>query len=1397
MVRGKRSHEATCAAAHGAAAQRPARLRPRPAAPLANRRSTSAPALRARVPAHGMARRSGRDRARPCPLLPALALLLGTLGLLAAPPAMAQITVWSATLTVDVDSIFSGCDDHPPAMDACSTSLTDNDFVFGGTTYTVKGLYKASGQDVLFSLDKTVPSAVLTLHLGTTQRSTGTAARENSHGVPGGRWVWYRHGGPSWTDGQQVSVKLTLPMKPGSLRVARGDAKLDLSWTVPSAPSGTVTGYDVHYTSAPKTGNGTVADGATASGSNAATAWVAATRSATDTTTSHTLSSLTNETAYRVRVRARSSSGTGVWAFGRGTPTDKSMDATLSALTAASATSAHGTYGTLGLTPSTFSASATRYTARVANARTHVKLTPTVAATGKATVQVGKRGRTLAAVTSGTASEAVALDVGANVITVRVTAEDGVIVKTYTVTVTRGLPPPTTLALSLSYTRGDNTATERGGTVGVTATLDQPAGSGGVTVTLAADASSTATAGEDYSPLPPAFTIAEGRRSARGLVAVYDDQVDEDDETLVFTATTASGLAVTGVTLTIVDDDTASVRVSESALTVRAGETGSYRVWLATKPTGEVTVTPSSAAPGKATVSGALRFTPGNWHRAQAVTVTGVEAGSATVSHAVRSADAKYEGLSAGTVAVTVGGAPPPPPAVSLSVSPNPVTEGASATVTARLSRALAGSVRVRLTVTRDTSEESDHGTLSEIAVAAGATSGTGRITTAQDPDTEDERFTVALDAANLPSSLRAGSPSSVQIRITDDDRDDGGGGGGGGGAGGGGGGGITPPTVTLSAAPNPVTEGSAVTVTATLSRALAGDVTIPLAVSRDTSEPGDHATLSSIAVAAGATSGTGTIATRRDADGEDETFTVALGTLPSQVTAGSPASVTVTIDDDAVAGAPPAPEVGFFPSASRTLGAMARVVNLSDEAGTVTVRAFDDAGTAYPTQTLALGAGFGVGFGPADLEEGNPDKGLRGTGAGTGDWRLAFESALDLRVLALARPPGGGLAAVHDTAPGSAAGGYEVVFFNPASNRGLASRLRLANRSGSPATVTIAGTDADGQPGESAVTLRIPARAACTLGAPVLESGTWGDTGPGPGCGTLTGALGDGAGKWRLMVTSDQPLAVMSLLASAAGHLTNLSSAPAGAEAGVHRLALLPPADDAQRQGFVRLVNRDTRAGTVTLRAFDDAGQEYPAQTLTLGAGFGVGFSAADLEEGHETLGLTGTGEGAGNWRLVLEPAPADLDLQALSLVRNPGSSGLAALHDTAPGSAAGGYEVAFFNPASNRGLRSRLRLVNRADSPAAVTIAGTDAAGQPGESAVTLRIPAGAACTLSAPVLESGKWGDSGPAAGCEALAGALGDGAGKWRLSVTADRPLAVMGLLRHAASGALSNLSTARK
>ena len=116
----------------------------------------------------------------------------------------------------------------------------------------------------------------------------------------------------------------------------------------------------------------------------------------------------------------------------------------------------------------------------------------------------------------------------------------------------------------------------------------------------------------------------------------------------------------------------------------------------------------------------------------------------------------------------------------------------------------------------------------------------------------------------------------------------------------------VTAPAVAmvgLSASPNRVDEGADVTVTVTLSAPLQSDVAIPLTLTAGTAEPDDYGALASIPIAAGQTSGTGTVGTRQDADAADETFTVTLGSLPGTVVEGSPASVTVMIDDVAVAG--------------------------------------------------------------------------------------------------------------------------------------------------------------------------------------------------------------------------------------------------------------------------------------------------------------------------------------------------------------------------------------------------------------------------------------------------------------------------------------------------------------
>ncbi|MDE0039139.1 MAG: hypothetical protein OXU77_16540, partial [Gammaproteobacteria bacterium] len=68
---------------------------------------------------------------------------------------------------------------------------------------------------------------------------------------------------------------------------------------------------------------------------------------------------------------------------------------------------------------------------------------------------------------------------------------------------------------------------------------------------------------------------------------------------------------------------------------------------------------------------------------------------------------------------------------------------------------------------------------------------------------------------------------------------------------------------------------------------------------------------------------------------------------------------------------------------------------------------------------------------------------------------------------------------------------------------------------------------------GESAVELQLAAGSARTLTAPELEDG--GED--------ISGAFGDGAGKWRLFVESDGEIHVVNLLDSVTGDLTNLSA--------------------------------------------------------------------------------------------------------------------------------------------------------------------------------------------------------------------------------------------------------------
>ena len=509
---------------------------------------------------------------------------------------------------------------------------------------------------------------------------------------------------------------------------------------------------------------------------------------------------------------------------------------------------------------------------------------------------------------------------------------------------------------------------------------------------------------------------------------------------------------------------------------------------------------------------------------------------------------------------------------------------------------------------------------------------------------------------------------------------------------------------------------------------------------------------------------------------GETLTLGYTPGTQPIQDLAGNPAAAfsgeAVRNVTGATTAAPPRVPL-MAPASHPHRQGFVRVVNHSAEAGEVAITAIDDEGTRYGPVTLRIEANEAVHFNSADLETGNARKGLEsGTGAGEGSWRLELESALDIEVLSYVRTHDGFVTSMHEFVPVEA-GAHRVVFFNPGSNRSQVSRLRLINPGEAPAAVRIEGLDDAGEWGEGAVTLALEAGTSRTLTSQALESGEDGG---------LAGALGDGKGKWRLRVSADRPIRVMSLLRSPTAHLTNLSAVPVEGEPGdvpAHRIPLMAPASHPHRQGFVRVVNHSAEAGEVAITAIDDEGTRYGPVTLRIEANEAVHFNSADLETGNARKGLEpGTGAGEGSWRLELESA---LDIEVLSYVRTHDGF-VTSMHEFVPVEA-GAHRVVFFNPGSNRSQVSRLRLINPGEAPAAVRIEGLDDAGEWGEGAVTLALEAGTSRTLTSQALESGE--DGG-------LAGALGDGRGKWRLRVSADRPIRVMSLLRSPTEH-LTNLS----
>ncbi|MYF13747.1 MAG: tandem-95 repeat protein [Acidobacteria bacterium] len=368
-----------------------------------------------------------------------------------------------------------------------------------------------------------------------------------------------------------------------------------------------------------------------------------------------------------------------------------------------------------------------------------------------------------------------------------------------------------------------------------------------------------------------------------------DDDSSNDTATLLHTASGGGydSARTESVAVTVTDDDEAAIVVDSTSLTVPEGGSRSYTVRLATQPSAPVTVAITGAAGTDLTLNETtLTFNPSGsdlWSAARTVTVSAGEDDDAsndlaTLLHMASGGDYADETASLSvttdddeTVGIVLT------PASSLTVS-----EGGSNTYTVRLATQPSAPVTVAITGTSGTDLTLDETSLTFNPSGSDLWSAARTITVSAGED-EDR----VNDAATLLHAASggdyAGESASLAVTVTDNDT-------------------IPPQEVSLSVTPNPVDEGQSLTVAAMLSGTLPSGVTVPLTLTAGTAESGDYGTLAGITIAAGGTTGTGTVSTAEDADRDDETFTVALGDLPEGLVPGSPSSVEVTIRD----GTPP-----------------------------------------------------------------------------------------------------------------------------------------------------------------------------------------------------------------------------------------------------------------------------------------------------------------------------------------------------------------------------------------------------------------------------------------------------------------------------------------------------------
>ncbi len=288
------------------------------------------------------------------------------------------------------------------------------------------------------------------------------------------------------------------------------------------------------------------------------------------------------------------------------------------------------------------------------------------------------------------------------------------------------------------------------------------------------------------------FTNANWSSAQTVTVTGVNDAIDDGDQLTTISVTMNAAATAdplydaidpADVTATTTDNDTASVSVTPSAVTVtEAGSTSSFDVVLTSEPAGDVVIDVASGDTGEATVAPSqLTFTNANWSSVQTLTVTGVNDAIddgdqlTTISvtmNAAATADPLYDAIDPADVTATTTDND----TASVSVTPLTVTVtegGSTSTFDVVLGSEPTGDVVIDVS-SGDTGEATVAPTQLTFTSANWSSAQTVTVTGVNDAVDDGDQLTtisVAMNAASTADPVYdAIDPADVAATTTDND---------------------------------------------------------------------------------------------------------------------------------------------------------------------------------------------------------------------------------------------------------------------------------------------------------------------------------------------------------------------------------------------------------------------------------------------------------------------------------------------------------------------------------------------------------------------------------------------------------------------------------------------------